>query len=721
MYEETDSEEEREGDRTEDSEVNSEEESEESEEESEEESDENSEEDSEEEIGSSMTEDNLKIPSYGKLEWEDNVDATAPSHSNSEDTEAETNDMIKRSSPVLSAPESQIDSSKRYVPPALRNKMNSSANVAASEEELKIRRQLKGLLNRLGDNNVEMILGEVESAYRQFSRAKVTETMTDLVLGTIRQGDNVTDTFVTTYATLVAALHRVIGVEFGAHFVQHLVEEWKKLFESAYSDGNESTEPVGRACVNLIALFGSLYNVGVMACPLVYDVIKLVLGIDDGKGSAERRNITELDIDHLVRIVKLCGQQLRHDDNTSLRSIAHLANERMSNTASTRAKFMLESLQDLSNNRSRTTAASMSQEQLAKMRKFLAGLAKRRTLRTQEPLRVNLNDLLSAEKRGKWWLVGAAWAGYDFAEQSKHDQDETKKNTRHKNDKGQTEHLYAIAKEHGMNTAVRQQIFVVLLSSEDYLDAVQRLLVLTHQKTSQRREIIRVLLHCLSQEPTFNPYYVIVGGRLAEEDPVGTRITMQYCLWDYLRALGERNVGGKSILDRNAEDEDDALEDDLVVSSKDRMTIANVARCFAWWMAKSDLGLEVLRAIDFTSLKRRGIRFVQMLLLCLLLGVQATSPAQVFSLGTSSLTTSSKTTIETIFVQGTKANQRVAQGLLVFFKSHLRKQDCVQYAKELGLDTQTTQYVLTASSVAVETLRVGTAMAIQRREDSNEL
>lgn len=635
----------------------------------------------------------------------------------------------------------------RYVPPALR-RQSSETEDRNSEEDLKVRRQVKGLLNRLGENNVEVIVGEIESLFRQFSRANVTDSLTRLVIDTIKAGDNVADTFVILYGTLVASLHRIIGVEFGAHFVQATIEEFTRLLDSAHQLAQTEESQQGKECRNLAALIAVLYSIGVVACPLVYDLVKLLLGVDEQKDKPkERRTMTELDVDVLLRIAKLCGQQLRHDDAGSLKAIVQLAREQLAYNASTRAKFMMDNLQDLSNNRSRSTTASVGQEQLVKMRKFIGGLGKRRTLRTHEAIRVTLKDLRNADKRGRWWLVGAAWAGYDFGDSQ---QDAVRplseKTTSAKHSKGedaQTEELMVLARTHGMNTALRQQIFVTVLSSQDYLDAVQRLLALTHRNVKQRREIVRVLLHCIAREPTFNPYYVVIGTRLAHEDEVGTRITMQYCLWDYLRLLGEKSVGGRSVLERGVDEDDDNKDvDDYTFgaeggSAQDKTTRAgNTARTYGWWMSRRAVGLEALRPVDFTALKPRGRRFLQLLLVHVLLAVQASSPAQMLTLpktsardGSSSIGVASQargislpdaatSAIETLFVQGTRANHRIAQGLVVFFEQNLRPRDCTQLATSvLGVDKTTMARLLAAREVAVETVRVGSQVAARSTDD----
>jgi nucleolar MIF4G domain-containing protein 1 len=78
-----------------------------------------------------------------------------------------------------------------------------------------------------------------------------------------------------------------------------------------------------------------------------------------------------------------------------------------------------------------------------------------------EPLRVSLQDLHSAESKGKWWLVGAAWGGDPLVDR----QDEAPKSQEPSNDSGNTT-LLKLARKQGMNTDIRRSIFVVLMSSD---------------------------------------------------------------------------------------------------------------------------------------------------------------------------------------------------------------------------------------------------------------
>ncbi|PWN37286.1 uncharacterized protein FA14DRAFT_170159 [Meira miltonrushii] len=661
---------------------------------------------SEGEMSDAMEDDEDEESLVGSGEESEEEDSKLDDLDDSEDEDVEENTKEEPAVPSTeNAPSAQsttqeaaaVPTPGKYIPPALRRKMEQSQSQTISAEEQKLQRAIKGLLNRFGENNLEIIIGEIEELYRQSSRAQVTNYLTKLVLETIALNDNIGDTLVVLYAALITSLHRIVGVEFGAHFVQEMVDLLLKQYGTANaSESSDTTETsAGRQARNLIALMSSLYNLNVIACPLMYDVIRLLLGVEKDKKQTQSR-MTELDVDLLLKVVKLCGAQLRHDDPTSLKSIISIAQEQQQKQAqngqsvSMRAKFMLESMSDLRNNRSRATTASVGAEALTKMRKFLGNLGKKHTIRTHEPLRVGLEDLRNVDKRGKWWLVGAAWAGYDFTSKEGLDKSTLKDANKPKKGRSDLDSLEAkednivqLARQHGMNTAIRQQIFVTLLSSQDYLDAVHRLLTMTHKKATQRREIVRVLLHCLAREPNFNPYYVVVGSRLANEDERGTRITMQYCLWDFMRKLGEKNVGGQSILSRQEEEDESDLEEDedesaLAFGGEKGMAteqgMANVARTYGWWMAKGSLTLEALRAVDFTTI-RKGVPFVQLLIIHILLSISSTSPVHTLmaSKGPSSQSETSKNqkAVETLFVQGTRANQRLAQGLLIFMEQHL--------------------------------------------------
>lgn len=88
-----------------------------------------------------------------------------------------------------------------------------------------------------------------------------------------------------------------------------------------------------------------------------------------------------------------------------------------------------------------------------------------------DPLRVTLDDLRSTESRGKWWLVGAAWAGDPLLEHRENTAggDHQAKNATRVDEEDIVIHedaLLKLARKQGMNTDIRRKIFVVLMSSD---------------------------------------------------------------------------------------------------------------------------------------------------------------------------------------------------------------------------------------------------------------
>ena len=108
--------------------------------------------------------------------------------------------------------------------------------------------------------------------------------------------------------------------------------------------------------------------------------------------------------------------------NRSVPYFCHLTNlilqddeERSDTIMSGRTKFMLDALMAIKNNNVKKLPNydPSYQVHLHKiMKTFLRPGA------DTTPLNVKLEDLLSAETRGRWWIVGSAWSGRDLEPKS---------------------------------------------------------------------------------------------------------------------------------------------------------------------------------------------------------------------------------------------------------------------------------------------------------------
>ena len=127
-----------------------------------------------------------------------------------------------------------------------------------SEAQLKLTRQLKGLLNRcvfiifphdsmlilrlsMSEQNIASIVDGVEEVYRNNRRhgvlgtlaidrsvltrtyLDVTETLTKLITEGISSHSMLLDQYVVLHAAFVSALHKLIGIEFGTRYLQFSV------------------------------------------------------------------------------------------------------------------------------------------------------------------------------------------------------------------------------------------------------------------------------------------------------------------------------------------------------------------------------------------------------------------------------------------------------------------------------------------------------------------
>lgn len=90
------------------------------------------------------------------------------------------------------------------------------------------------------------------------------------------------------------------------------------------------------------------------------------------------------------------------------------------------------------------------------------------------------------------------------------------------------------------------------------------------------------------QEKSYNPYYTLIAQHLCRTSH-SYKITLQFCLWDFLRDLGETTVGGAEVI-KNLQEED---RFDLKNISSTRMS--NVAKAYGWWIAKDCCSLGILK------------------------------------------------------------------------------------------------------------------------------
>lgn len=477
----------------------------------------------------------------------------------------------------------------KYIPPSLR-----AADKSPTEDLSSLRRQLQGLLNRLSEANLLSVLGEVERFYQANARQHVSVTLLDLLMGLLCDPTSLQDTFIILHAGFIAAIYKIIGTEFGAQAVQRIDKELIEWYPSEVEVDNTS-----KRSANLISLLAELYNFQVIGSNLIYDFIRLFLK-DLTETSAElvlkimRSKYSFLvHLDHNWTLVhdKIIdsGPQLRQDDASSLKNIVLLLQSAVmrkgEETLSVRAKFMIETINNLKNNRMKTgiVASTIAFEHTIRMKKIL-GTLNMRNVRASEPLRIGLKDLRESDKRGKWWLVGASYKDEfrdhmeDIPVKIKGEPDKTISELSITDDTSMD--LIHLAREQRMNTDVRRSIFIAIMSATDYNDAHLRLQKLRLKK-AQEVEIPKVLIHCAGAEKIYNPFYSFVARRVCSDRKL--KKAFQFSLWDLFKRMGE----GQDDAEDNSDDEN---EDKLGLRS-----LVNLGKLFGVLIAEGGLPISVLK------------------------------------------------------------------------------------------------------------------------------
>lgn len=366
------------------------------------------------------------------------------------------------------------------------------------------------------------------------------------------------------------------------------------------------------------------------------------------------------------------GPQLRTDDPTALKDIVLLLRPAVAAippaALSVRTRFMVDTITDLKNNRIKSggvagaAASSIASEHVTRIRKALGSMAGA----GGEPLRVGRDDLLNADKRGKWWVIGASWQGRDadIAESGgvtnqngAPGSDAFVSDSLADDNTGTTldsaPDLLALARAHRMNTAIRRAIFIALLSASDCRDARLRLAALRLKRRTADAEIPRVLLHLAAAEEAYNPYYTLVAKQVVVEDR-RAKMGMGIALWDFFRRMGETG----DFEDEEDEEKEEEEEEDEAAGLGGRSVsvkaAVNLAKMFARLLVDGTMTIGVLKVLNLAYLQPKTRAFVEVLLVTVLLDThrRATTKGDK-SKGNGNSKTKSKTTTSTTTTKDT--------------------------------------------------------------------
>ncbi|KAL9654069.1 hypothetical protein ABK040_011613 [Willaertia magna] len=548
------------------------------------ENDNNNNEEEESDIEDDMNDDN-------EQQLEDNKDEEENDDNNNEtnDEVNEDNEEDEKQNVTETATEG------KYLPPHLRKRMQLLESGKKSENYLLLQKSLRNLLNKISLANIVSITKESLELYQNNSKNDFHEILPNCILGSVCETDNLKSDFILVYAAYVTALHNIGGSEIGSYFVEKLIQK----FESCKTDRFKAT--------NLLTLICHVYNLGLIYCGLIYDIIRMCC-----------TNFNELNVELMFKLLQACGFQLKLDDSNALKDIIDVIKTTFDNYEETtkdknstavgkRMKFLVEMICDLRSNRKRQYQEEIS-EQYKQLRQTVKDLQKQEKKIGENTLRIPYNDLLNAETNGRWWLVGTAWVGNQFGSSSNSEESSSSfaplrnkdyiSNVLKDMNVELLQKLEKLAKEQRLTTDLRKAIFYVLMGSDDLSDAFQRLVKLGIQKNN--REIARVLIHCCCQEKTYNPYYARLAEKLCGID--STFRSFQYTFYEQFDELNNFTV----------------------------RKIINLSKLLSELIGKGCLSLSMLKIVDFNNLVQMQLVFYRLLFIHLLLDYTEVEMTRIF-------------------------------------------------------------------------------------------
>lgn len=349
-----------------------------------------------------------------------------------------------------------------------------------------------------------------------------------------------------------------------------------------------------------------LYNLRVVHHSLVMDLFLLLVD--------EHSPLTALRVELILCIVDQCGQSLRSDDPGGLKqgilqvmklTQSSSGGEEDGSSSSAvrdldkgRVKCMLEALADLKNNKSASRRQQSAQAETVQQTRRWIGRVKAGAAGGAASgdacLHISLQDFLQAETRGRWWRAGASWGGRTVQASAVVPRDHSAQqksapSTASNATPDEEKQLLRVAKKLGMNTDIRKQIFLVVMSSRDVTDAFERLARLD-LKGKQDREVARVLCECCGSEKNYNEFYAELAALFCAQNRQ-YKITLQYAFWDLFKTLGEHAAGDKAR------------------KQADRRAI-NMARMLAHLTANFHMSLSALKVVDVSALSSGMLLFL---------------------------------------------------------------------------------------------------------------
>ncbi|CAD7004738.1 unnamed protein product [Ceratitis capitata] len=471
---------------------------------------------------------------------------------------------------------------QKYVPPHQR------ALLAATQKNDKqslilerLRKNCKGLLNRLSEANLHKISTGMEELYMKNSRYNMNETLASLLREALLGRTMANERMVQEHMVLLAYLHAQVGNEIGAHFLQMFIEQFDLLVKEIFTLAVED-----KKLNNLVLVLAYIYIFKIYEHRLLLEIIARLSD-----------NLCEKSIECLLLIFQSVGFKLRKDDPLAFKEMMlsvqrKIAEAPLELKENLRLKFMVDILNAVKNNNI-NKIPQFDPELAENLRKRLKAMLRNDKYVTT--LNITMDDLLRADQVGKWWVVGSAWSGNidDINSATKQNKEQGAVGSQRFSEK-----LLKLAKQQKMNTEERRNIFCIIMGAEDYIDAFEKIL---HLALKDQRSIAYVIIHCSLNEKRSNPYYAHLALKFCHYNRK-YQLAFQFATWDRINDMESLN----------------------------KLQVKNLAKFLQHLILNGGLQLTVIKVVNFLQLDKISFLFMKEIMVGLLLSENDNEIYQAF-------------------------------------------------------------------------------------------
>ncbi|EJD74642.1 nucleolar MIF4G domain-containing protein 1 [Loa loa] len=446
------------------------------------------------------------------------------------------------------------------------NELEQKAGLLETEEHLKLKKSLRGLVNRLNEHTLVGAVKMFSDIFASRGHNEVKQLLFSEITNSVDVSYRLPDRLIIEYAVFIALIHTTVSAEVSAHFVENYI---LKLLETV------AALPEGKSLENLCILLAELYNFKVIKVIVIIEIMQCL-----------REQVNDKCLTCFKALLSYCGNTMKSRDSDALQKCivetqSFFAQVPETSSKAHQLRYIVDEINAIKNINIRKFTDMIDFELYSHYVDIFRGLTKK--MDKEKELPMSVDDIMHIGERGRWWLVGSAW--FPTTSMSKNKTDDKLAGEPSKFSAS----LLQLAKKAKMNTAIRRDIFCTIMSSTNEMDAFEKLLRLSF-KGQQEREIVHICVHCALREATYNAFYAAVIDRLCCYHK-RFKLTTQYALWDRIKVLSQLN----------------------------ELQRENLTLLIADLMIKRSVGITVLKVIEFGAIDKITAQFVRSILSAVLI------------------------------------------------------------------------------------------------------